>query len=458
MEQRPAPVLPALVLLACALAATGAIAQRARTPSPADIAYLRSLALPATTIADVIVNLNGVPTDIGDIEATHAPNASNTRAIMLATFRLAPEHARLASWLQFHWVQAITYDDCPETYFARRLPRPHIDPPKDGWDYMYAGAGRTDPILDIPDFGHFIDAEPWYFNSTGEAANTIPGISHDIGDAPGLCDFDGVTTFDTWLVAEGPGQVFCLIRGFRWSISTAAHLRAGPDDLGAPTAAHSAVIDAALANSAFAGWRSSAGCPFQWGYDVAVGVDDAARRVAMTFQITGPSRGVGAIFAAGSAVAPVPTPVGMLHIDPATLVFLTTVPLSAAGYGELRISLPAADVARLRVASQAVVSNATSVRLTNYVLIGSHYADGLAWELLAARYNSAHDHFWLVGRGVPGRRIDASVQNGAEPRRSLGSVTVPPLGTFGFGHTRPGFGAPGNFTVDEGARNLIRLR
>ena len=88
-----------------------------------------------------------------------------------------------------------------------------------------------------------------------------------------------------------------------------------------------------------------------------------------------------------------------------------SMPLNAAGFGELRLSLAATDVAGLRAATQGVVADATSARLTNYTLIGGHYLPGPAWELLAARY---HDEtpggrayrFVLCGHPVITRKLE----------------------------------------------------
>lgn len=450
-----------LVLLSALLLATVTEAQErraARAPSAQELAYLRALPVPATTITDVIVNLNGVPTDIGDIEATHAPDATNTATIMSASFTLAPAHAALKNWLSFHWVQAITADACPAEYGARPLPFPQLDPPLDGWDYMYAGPGRANPINAIPNFGWFLDANPWYWNSTGEGANFVPGVQYAVSDVPGHCAGGGATTFKTWLVAEGPGKTFCLIRGFAWTISSIAGRRVAATDLGGPTLALANEIDASLANALFAGWDCSAGCPFDIGYEVHPSVDGIGRRVGFTFKLNGPALGIGAIYAASSAVAPLATPFGRLHLDPASLTMLAFVPLNGVGYGELSLWLPAATAAGLQVATQGVVAGAAGARLTNYALLGAHYLDGAAWELLAARYNSAYDQYQLLGRGVPGNRIDITMQNGAGPRQALGSVTAPPLGMFGFGYARPGFAAPGTFEAKHGARVLVRLQ
>lgn len=450
-----------LVRLSALLLATVIPAQArpaARAPSAKELAYLRALPLPATTIADVIVNLNGVLTDIGDIEATHAPDATNTATIMSASFTLAPAHARLKNWLSFHWVQAITADACPATYAARPLAFPQLDPPLDGWDYMYAGPGRANPITAIPNFGWFLDDKPWYWNATGEGANFVPGVQYDVSDVPTHCGAGGATTFKTWLVAEGPGKTFCLIRGFGWTISSIAGNRVAATDLGAPTPAQAAEIAAALGSSQFVGWSCDAGCPFEWGYDVTASVDAAARRVAFTFKLTGPALGLGAVYAARSAVAPVPTPFGALHLDPVSLTPLALVPLNAVGYAELTVWLAADAAAGLQVATQGVVANALGARLTNYALLGAHYHNAVAWELLAATYNSATDHYRLLGRAVPSSVLDFTMQNGAGPRQALGSMTVPPLGTFAFSYGHPGFDAPGTFEAKNGARTLVRLQ
>jgi hypothetical protein len=458
-------LLPTSVLLASLSAVVApalpsqSAAIRARAPSAADLAWLRAQPVPLATITDLTVNLNGVPTDVGDIDVTHAPNAANTHTIMSATFRPAPGLAGLHHWMTFHWVQVIVADACPALYAGAALPFAQVDPPRDGWDYMYDGPGlRVNPNWSIPNFGHFLDSQPWYWNSAGEAANSTPGVAWGINDMPIHCGPGGVTTFETWLVAEGPGRRFCLIRGFSWSISNIAARRAGPTDTGAPTLADAAQVSGALRNSAYPEWTCEAGCRIDWGHDVLVSVDDAARRVGMAFQLNGPPLGFGLFLLAGSVTPGVPTPFGNLYLDPATLMVFAPVPLNAAGFGELRLSLAATDVAGLQVASQGVVADATTARLTNYTLLGGHYLPGLLWELLAARYHGGTDRLYLAGRAVPGNRLDVAMQNPGGVRQALGPITVPPLGVFAAGYVFPGFAPGGSFEVTNGARRLMRLQ
>lgn len=412
----------------------------ARQPSAADLRYLRGLGLPAVTIADVVLNLNGVATDIGDIDVTAAPDPTNAYTIMDATFRLDPAQSRLRNWITFHWVQAITADGCPAPYAGRPLPFGQMDPPHNGWDYMYFDrAARTMPDLRIPNYGWFVDDRPWYYNATGEGAMFVPGVSYSVQDAPTHCSDGSATAFATWLVAECAGQCFCLIRGFTWTISSTPALRAGPTDAGVPALAHATAIGAALANAHFTGWSVAHGCQHDYGFDALVSVDPVARRIGFALQVVGPSRGLSAIFMANSVNPPLPTVFGSLYLDAASLVVLATLPLNAAGFGELRPSVVAATYPDL--ALQAVTTDGITTRLTNYAMIGTH-ANAAQTEILAARYDGARDLFQVVCKGTPGDLVEVLLLHPAALPRSLGSFTVPPAPTMiTFTHTEPGFQA-----------------
>jgi hypothetical protein len=86
---------------------------------------------------------------------------------------------------------------------------------------MYAdGAARTLPNNAIPNFGWFIDTQPWYYNAAGEAGRSTVCATYSIRDVPGFCPAAGVTSFQTWLVGKSTtGSQFCLIRGYSWSVS-----------------------------------------------------------------------------------------------------------------------------------------------------------------------------------------------------------------------------------------------
>ncbi len=441
-------------LLACLLLIAALPAQSptsgARQPSAQDLRYLHSLPMPAVTIADVIVNLNGVPTDIGDIDVAAAPDASNAYTIMDATFRLT--RPGLHNWLTFHWVQAITTDACPAPYFGRSLPLPQLDPPLNGWDYMYLdGAARTLPDTRIPDYGWFLDDKPWYHNATGESANFTPGATYSTRDVPVHCT-SGATSFTTWLVAKAPGQSMCLIRGFTWTISRTPALRAGPTDAGAPGMADVGVVNTAMTNAGFVGWSSGAGCNHQLGFDATVSVDPAARTIGFRLQVIGPAGGLGAMFMASGVNPPFATPFGQLYLDLASMTLLTMLPLNAAGFGELRASVPAASYADFGV--QVAVTNGIDLQLTNYALFGT-YANALQTEILAARYDGARDVFSVVCKGTPGDLMEVMVQPPAALPRSLGTFTVPPAPTMiAFTHTEPAFRAGGTFEVWNRTRRV----
>ena len=449
MNTNPRRLLACLLLLAALPAQSPT--SGARQPSVADLRYLHSLPMPAVTIADVTVNLNGVPTDIGDIDVVAAPDATNQYTIMDATFRLT--RPGLHNWLTFHWVQSITADACPVTYMGRRLPFPQLDPPLNGWDYMYLdGAARTLPDTRIPDFGWFLDDKPWYHNATGEAANSSPGVSYSTRDVPFQWASGGATSFTTWLVAKAPGQSMCLIRGFTWTISRNAALRAGPTDAGPPGMADVGVVNAAMTNAGFVGWSSGAGCDHQLGFDTTVSVDPLARTIGFVLQAIGPPRGLGAMFIASGVNPPFATPFGQLYLDLASMTLLTMLPLNAAGFGELRASVPAASYADFAV--QVAVTNGIDLQLTNYALFGT-YANALQTEILAARYDGARDVFSVTCKGTPGDSLEVMLANGLALPRSLGMFTVPPAPTMiTFTHTEPAFRAGMTFEVWNRTRRV----
>ncbi len=261
--------LIAATLMACAASAAPASSlatsahehPRSTQPSRDLLQLSRDIAIRggglSLSLPDCDINIQGVSTDIGDISVTL--NTVGGQNVMSATFNLDPNFQFLTDWMEFHWVQAITQDDCPARYFGAVLPFPQVDPPCDGWDYMYLdGAARTMPNLAIPNFGWFIDCLPWYYNAVGEAANNNVGMNYDISDAPGKCPDAGRTTWTTWLVAKTDNtNSFCLIAGFEWSISTAGNTLVTK---GAPNAGDATTVSNSLTNGSITGWTVGPKC------------------------------------------------------------------------------------------------------------------------------------------------------------------------------------------------------
>jgi len=167
--------------------------------------------------------------------------------------------------MELHWLQTIWYDDCPAKIGGKEPTLPIVDPPKDGWDYMYNdGANRQNPNLNIPNFGWFIDGDPWYYNSTGEATQFNEGLSYKINDCPGDCPAPGWTGFSTYLMAlsdticDTPNpdclksKEMLLLAGFDWTIS--AIDIAITDTFRAPSPFDVQDITNALSNASFSGW------------------------------------------------------------------------------------------------------------------------------------------------------------------------------------------------------------
>jgi hypothetical protein len=112
-------------------------------------------------IRDVIVNVDGVPTDIGDIDVC-VPGTGYT---MDATFTVDPNWKNLCNSTEFHWFQIIVHDDCPLEYpvAGTLTPIPIADWPSGGYVQSPPGEG---------------DARPWY-------------------DGEGIVDCNTFTTQDT---------------------------------------------------------------------------------------------------------------------------------------------------------------------------------------------------------------------------------------------------------------------
>ncbi len=167
--------------------------------------------------------------------------------------------------MDLHWLQTIWYDDCPAKIGGKEPTLPIIDPPNGGWDYMYNdGANRKNPNLNIPNYGWFIDNDPWYYNSTGEAAQFKTGVSYKINDCPTDCPAPGWTSFSTYLMAISDticdisnldclkSNEMLLLAGFDWTIS--ATDIAITDTFRAPSPFDVKDITKALSNASFSGW------------------------------------------------------------------------------------------------------------------------------------------------------------------------------------------------------------
>jgi hypothetical protein len=219
-----------------------------------------------------------------------------------------------------------------------------------------------------------------------------------------------------------------------------------------------ATFAAALRNGAFADWNVSAGCAHDLGLDAFATVDPTARTIGFSLQVTGPARGIAALWAAASVNPPIRLPIGQLWLEPASLSLLGVLPLNAAGFAEVRPNVPAATYPDF--ALQAAVTDLVTAQLTNFAMLGT-WSNALQTEILAARYDGARDLFQVGGKGTPGDRLEVVLTNPAEPPRSLGAFTVPPAPTMvQFTNTDPVFRPGGVFEVWNRTRaaRLIRMQ
>ncbi len=203
--------------------------------------------------------------NLGDLTITLEDNGGSS--CMNAQFSVDVNARGNTIWscMELHWLQTIWHDDCPAKISGKNPTLPIIDPPKDGWDYMYNdGAGRTNPNLTIPNYGWFIDDKPWYYNSTGEAAKYVKGQTYSINDCPGDCTAPGWTGFSTYLMAVatqtcpnqppeclGSGEML-LLCGFDWTVS-ATDISIS-DTFTAPSPFDVTDITTSLGNASFEGW------------------------------------------------------------------------------------------------------------------------------------------------------------------------------------------------------------
>src|SRR5439155_18802789 len=254
-----------------------------KEPTPAALIAVAAAALalaPAVradsqNLNDIMLAYKSVPNgllqslDLGSISISLVDNADFAR--MVATFTVnnpGAVYAGIFSGLNLHWLQYVRSDACPAQFYGTNAAAPTLDPPSGGWDYMYNdGAAWTSPITSSPNYGYFIDSQPWYYNNTGEAARSTVGVSYAIRDSPGYCPANGLTEFATFLVAEPTqsgadaelvqlGQ-FLLIGGFEWDVRSAGSSIAAL--IGDPPSTFADEANTALANGAFSGWTPVVG-------------------------------------------------------------------------------------------------------------------------------------------------------------------------------------------------------
>ncbi len=199
-------------------------------------------------IMDAIVKIDGVPTDIGDIEAcVETPSEIPEIDTMTVDFTLDSNFVDLCDDVEFHWFQVVINDDCPPLSAVTGVPAgtPYVDPPDGGY------------------VGEMWDPLPWY-DQVG--ADWCVCQDCDTIDTKSVCalPLPWAIRFRTWLVAHVPGTTeFCLIAGFEWARTDPESGEiSGPTDLGTPTPGHVFQANAALANadSGFGEWTAKRQC------------------------------------------------------------------------------------------------------------------------------------------------------------------------------------------------------
>jgi len=197
---------------------------------------------------DATVRIDGLPTDIGDIEAcVEIPSEIPRIETMTVEFEIDPSFGDLCEEVEFHWFQIISHDDCPNVSAASGevTGTPYVDPPMGGYD------------------GQEFDLLPWYDQVGIDWCMCQDCLTIDTKD---VCPDPApwAIRFRTWLVAHTPGTMeFCLIAGFEWArTDPEAGEISGPTDLGTATPAHVVQANAALANpdSGFATWTAKRQC------------------------------------------------------------------------------------------------------------------------------------------------------------------------------------------------------
>ncbi len=224
------------------------------------------------SITDISIAIRTLPNgpnqilDLGDMSISLEDHGAASD--MKAKFTVNPTFANpsLDLWrdVKLHWLQLIWHDDAPAMYKGVAPSFPVTDPPSGGWDYMYLDDGaRTKPNNAIPNFGWFIDNQPWYYNSIGEVANFTIGKQYSIEDIPGDTAAPGFTGFTTYLVAVDPkgcGAPGCLgpsdilmLAGFDWTANSTDIALTGT--FKAPSPFDVGDIGSSLANGFFSGWN-----------------------------------------------------------------------------------------------------------------------------------------------------------------------------------------------------------
>jgi hypothetical protein len=253
---------------------------RVRVLPLAAIAVLAAAEIAAaaiTPINDIMIDVRDpcmappMAVNLGDLSIDLNYNAMDSTAEMTATFTVDDAvdgmDSTLWHWLDLHFLQTIWLDSDPNRpEIAGVKPNlPVVDPPKGGWDYMYLdGAMRMMPDDAGPNFGYFIDDEPWYYNETGEDAEFEECEEYVINDVPSIGN--GVSVgFSTYLAAEAKNtfcdEGYCLqagqiliLAGFDWLVNGTAQTATVTDTFYTPSPFDVADITAALTNGGFSGW------------------------------------------------------------------------------------------------------------------------------------------------------------------------------------------------------------
>jgi hypothetical protein len=232
-----------------------------------------------TPINDITVDVRDpckaapMAVNLGDLSIDLTYDAANDEANMTATFTVDEAvdgmDSKIWDWLDLHFLQTIWHDNDPNrpTVAGVKPNLPVVDPPKGGWDYMYLdGAARTMPNNAIPNYGWFIDDDPWYYNDTGEDAEFEECEVYSIGDVPAIGN--GVQVgFSTYLVGEVENVIcdesYCLqegeillLAGFDWFVDGTAETATVTDTFRAPSPFDVADINTSLANGGFSGWTA----------------------------------------------------------------------------------------------------------------------------------------------------------------------------------------------------------
>lgn len=224
------------------------------------------------TINDITIGYKIPCTDpprqlnLGDVSITLADAGAFSDMSATLTIDAAAQSGAIWNCMQLHWLQTIWHlpGTPPVTYMTNAASIPIIDPPSGGWDYMYAGPGRTNPK---PEYSVFFDNQPWYYNAAGEALHNTAQMSYNIEDGPADRADPEYVGFSTYLVAVSTATCTdtqppeCLKAGemlvlgsFDWTTSDAHLFILGT--LNGATAGDLAEINVALGNGGFSGWTA----------------------------------------------------------------------------------------------------------------------------------------------------------------------------------------------------------